>query len=67
MDMLALIVGILIVAWYFGMVRSARKVAIAAEFKASELTMYAHSSFKAKYNADQVKEMKDDLELLSSF
>ena len=67
MDMLALVIGLLVVAWYFGIVRSARKVATAAEFKASELTMAAHSSFKAKYTAEQVAEMKEDLELLNSF
>ena len=67
MDMLLLIVGVLIAVWYFGLVRSLRKVATGAEFKASEITMAAHSSFKAKYSADQVKEMKEDLELLNSF
>ena len=67
MDMLLLIVGVLIAVWYFGFIRSARKVATAADFKASELQMAAHRSFKAKYSRDDVQEMKEDLELLNSF
>ena len=67
MEMLALIVGLLTVVWYFGMIRSVRKVATAADFKASELQMAAHASFKAKYTKENVQEMKEDLELLNSF
>ena len=67
MEMLALIIGGLVVVWYFGMIRSVRKVATAADFKAAELQMAAHSSFKAKYSRDDVQAMKEDLELLNSF
>ena len=67
MDALLLIVGTLIAVWYFGFIRSARKVATAADFKAAELQMAAHASFKAKYSKDDVQSMKEDLELLNSF
>lgn len=67
MDMLALIVGLLIVVWYFGLVRSARRVSNAADTKAAELELGALNQFKAKYDAEKIAELKETKELLNSF
>lgn len=67
MDMLALIVGLLIVVWYFGLVRSARRVSNAADTKAAELELGALNQFKAKYDAAKIAELKETKELLNSF
>ena len=67
MDMLALTVGLLIVVWYFGLVRSARRVSSAADTKAAELELGALNQFKAKYDAEKIAELKETKELLNSF
>lgn len=67
MDMLALIVGLLIVVWYFGLVRSARRVSNAADAKAAELELAALSQFQAKYDTAKIAELKSTKELLNSF
>lgn len=67
MDMLALIIGLLIVVWYFGMVRSARRIANAADTKAGELELAALDQFRAKYSAAKIAELKETKELLNSF
>lgn len=67
MDMLALIVGLLIVVWYFGLVRSARRVSNAADTKAAELELSALNQFRAKYDSAKIAELKETKELLNSF
>ena len=67
MDMLALIVGLLIVVWYFGLVRSVRRVSNAADTKAAELELAALAQFQAKYDAAKIAELKETKELLNSF
>lgn len=67
MDMLLLIVGLLIVVWYFGLVRSARRVSNAADTKAAELELAALAQFQAKYDSTKIAELKEAKELLNSF
>ena len=67
MDMLLLIIGLLVVVWYFGMVRSARRLSNAADTKAAELELAALASFQAKYDATKITELKATKELLNSF
>lgn len=67
MDMLLLIIGLLVVVWYFGMVRSARRLSNAADTKAAELELAALSQFQAKYDAAKIAELKETKELLNSF
>lgn len=67
MEMLLLIIGLLIVVWYFGLVRSARRVSNAADTKAAELELAALAQFKAKYDATKIAELKETKELLDSF
>lgn len=67
MEMLALIIGILIAVWYFGMVKSARRLSNAADTKAAELELAALDAFKAKYDANKIAELKETKELLKSF
>ena len=67
MDMLLLIIGLLVVVWYFGMVRSARRLSNAADTKAAELELAALAQFQAKYDAAKIAELKSTKELLNSF
>lgn len=67
MDMLLLIVGLLIVVWYFGMVKSARRLSSAADSKAAEIELAALASFQAKYDSTKIAELKATKELLDSF
>lgn len=67
MDMLALIVGLLIVVWYFGLVRSARRISNAADTKAGEIELAALAQFQAKYDETKIAELKKTKDLLNSF
>lgn len=67
MEALLLIIGLLVVVWYFGLVRSARRLANAADTKSADLELAALKGFAAKYSQDDIKQAKETKDLLASF
>ena len=67
MEALLLIIGLLIAVWYFGAVKSARRLASAADTKAADLEMSALKGFAAKYSHEDITQAKATKDLLASF
>jgi hypothetical protein len=61
MDMLLLIIGLLIVVWYFGFVSSARSLANVANDSAKGLELANAERLKARFKTSDVTELKEYL------
>ncbi len=62
MEVLALIIGLLVVAWYFGFVSSARRLADAGEAQAVRLQIKSWEQAEATTSSadlDKIKAFKD--------
>jgi hypothetical protein len=61
MDMLLLIIGLLLVVWYFGFVGSARSLANTANDSAKGLELANAERLKARFKTEDVKVLKEYL------
>jgi hypothetical protein len=61
MDALLMIIGLLLVVWYFGFVNSARSLANTANDSAKGLELANAERLKNRFKASDVKELKEYL------
>jgi hypothetical protein len=61
MDMLLLIIGLLLVVWYFGFVSAARSLANTANDSAKGLELANAERLKTRFKTEDVKALKDYL------